>query len=202
MRAMQLVEGQAEIFGTELALGEQLSLRGQKLAVRTLASFLNKRLGVQGHSLREARSDRSWAGIASSTLCDLSVQMQCLYSVSDTTAPSLVCTGTRTCVKWHAENSRHCRSSPGCRCTHGMAAHWSSHQTALQLRKSSSLCEHHILYMRTEHRSFLHAWQVSSWLAWQCLCLGCRHAPYTVLSMQPDTANSKMSRSGLACMAA
>ena len=29
----QLVQGEAEIFGTELALGEQLSLRGQKLAV-------------------------------------------------------------------------------------------------------------------------------------------------------------------------
>ena len=30
----QLLQGQAEIFGTELSLGEQLSLRGQKLAVR------------------------------------------------------------------------------------------------------------------------------------------------------------------------
>ena len=36
---MQLVEGQAEIFGTELALGEQLSIRGQKLAVRIIAPF-------------------------------------------------------------------------------------------------------------------------------------------------------------------
>ena len=32
----QLVQGEAEIFGTELALGEQLSLRGQKLAVGVL----------------------------------------------------------------------------------------------------------------------------------------------------------------------
>ena len=41
MCAMQLVEGQAEIFGTELALGEQLSIRGQKLAVRIVASVQN-----------------------------------------------------------------------------------------------------------------------------------------------------------------
>ncbi|CAL5227893.1 g10934 [Coccomyxa viridis] len=32
---LKLVQGEAEIFGTELALGEQLSLRGQKLAVFT-----------------------------------------------------------------------------------------------------------------------------------------------------------------------
>jgi len=29
----QLLEGQAEVFGTELALGEELVLKGQKLAV-------------------------------------------------------------------------------------------------------------------------------------------------------------------------
>ena len=37
---LQLVQGQAEIFGTELALGEQLSLRGQKLAVRLVVPVL------------------------------------------------------------------------------------------------------------------------------------------------------------------
>ena len=34
--ALQAKQGQAEVFGTELSLGETLVLRGQKLAVRTL----------------------------------------------------------------------------------------------------------------------------------------------------------------------
>ncbi|KAK9906405.1 hypothetical protein WJX75_001372 [Coccomyxa subellipsoidea] len=32
---VKLVQGQAEVFGTELALGDQLSLKGQKIAVYT-----------------------------------------------------------------------------------------------------------------------------------------------------------------------
>ena len=34
---LQAKQGQAEVFGTELSLGETLVLRGQKLAVRTPA---------------------------------------------------------------------------------------------------------------------------------------------------------------------
>ncbi len=48
---LQLVQGQAEIFGTELALGEELSLRAQKLAVRMSVSVLTPCINVSYSAL-------------------------------------------------------------------------------------------------------------------------------------------------------
>ena len=93
---------------------------------------------------------------------------------------------------------RFCGGSPGCRCTHGMAAQWSSHQTALRSRKSLSLCEHLISARILTIKSF-HALQIYSSLSSNIqsiffiihIAQDAAIHPIPVSSMRPDTATAR-----------